>query len=140
MPPYLLDADHCIAYLQGSHPAYSTIAPRIASTPVQDLRVSLFTAMELAEGPWHSQTTQGYHQARSTLHTFLGWIPIVGITHLTVEEFGRLRALLRRKNQLIGDMDIATAATALTHGFTMVTHNTRHFSRIPGLQIEDWYP
>jgi tRNA(fMet)-specific endonuclease VapC len=48
--------------------------------------------------------------------------------------------LLRRQNQLIGDMDLATAATALAHGLMLVTHNTRHFRRIPGLQLEDWYP
>jgi hypothetical protein len=76
--PYLLDTDHCIAYLQGTHPAHARVAARIAATSVQDLRVALFTAMELAEGPWHSQTVQGYHQARSALHTFLGWIPLVG--------------------------------------------------------------
>lgn len=139
-PPYLLDSDHCIAYLQGSHRAYSTVAPRIGSTPAQDLRISVFTAMELTEGPWHSQTAQGYHQARSGLHTLLGWVPLVGINHLVVEEFGRLRALLRRQNQLIGDMDLAMAATALRHGLTLVTHNTRHFRRVPGLQLEDWYP
>jgi tRNA(fMet)-specific endonuclease VapC len=81
-----------------------------------------------------------YHHTRSALHALLGWVPIVGITHLTVEEFGRLRALLRNQNQLIGDMDIATAATALVHGFTLVTHNRRHFNRIPGLQLDDWYP
>jgi tRNA(fMet)-specific endonuclease VapC len=125
--PYLLDTDHCIADLQGTHPAHARVAARLAATSVQDLRVALFTAME-------------YHQARSALHTFLGWIPLVGITHLTIEEFGRLRAMLRRQNQLIGDLDLAIAATALTHGLTLVTHNTRHFSRIPGLPLEDWYP
>jgi tRNA(fMet)-specific endonuclease VapC len=138
--PYLLDTDHCVAYLQASHPADVQVALRIDNASVRDLRVSLFTAMELAEGPWHSQTTQGYHQARSALHTFLGWMPIVGLTHLTVEEFGRLRALLRRQHQLIGDLDLAIAASALTHGLTLVTHNARHFNRIPGLQLDDWYP
>lgn len=30
------------------------------------------------------------------------------------------------------------AAVALANNLTMATHNTRHFSRIPGLSIEDW--
>jgi tRNA(fMet)-specific endonuclease VapC len=30
------------------------------------------------------------------------------------------------------------AATALAHGLILVTHNTREFSRVPRLLIEDW--
>jgi tRNA(fMet)-specific endonuclease VapC len=139
-PPYLLDTDHCIAYLQASHSAHTSVSARVAAVFPGDLRVSLFSAMELAEGPWHSQTPQGFQKARSTLYTFLGSVPLIGITHLTIEEFGRVRADLRQRNQLIGDLDVAIAVTALTHGLTLVTHNTAHFSRIPGLVLEDWYP
>ena len=35
-------------------------------------------------------------------------------------------------------MDLFIAATALVNDYTLVTHNTRHFSRIPGLKLEDW--
>jgi predicted nucleic acid-binding protein len=138
--PFLLDTDHCVPYIQGSHSAHVAIATRINNMSAADLRVSLFTAMELAEGPWHSQTTQGYHQARSALHTFLGWIPLIGMNHLMIEEFGRLRAQLRQQGRLIEDFDLALAATALTNGLTLVTHNQAHFNRIPGLGLEDWYP
>jgi tRNA(fMet)-specific endonuclease VapC len=48
--------------------------------------------------------------------------------------------MLRQQNQLIGDMDLAIAATALTNGLTLVTHNTAHFQRVSGLIFEDWYP
>jgi tRNA(fMet)-specific endonuclease VapC len=30
------------------------------------------------------------------------------------------------------------APIALTHDLTIVTHNTREFSRVDGLKIEDW--
>ena len=36
------------------------------------------------------------------------------------------------------DADLIIAATALEHGCVLVTGNTRHFSWIPGLTIEDW--
>ncbi len=139
-PPYLLDTDHCIAHLEAANPAHAAVTTRIAATSARDLRISVFTAMELAESPWHCQTAAGYHLDRIALHTFLAWVPVLGPTHFTVEEFGRLRAMLRQQNQLIGDMDTAIAATALTYRLTLVTHNTRHFSRIPGLRLEDWYP
>ena len=38
----------------------------------------------------------------------------------------------------IGPLDTQIAAIALVHNLTLVTHNTRHFSRIPDLAIEDW--
>src|SRR5262245_49480034 len=139
-PPYLLDTDHCVAYLEPSHPGHSPVSRRIAATSAADLRISVFTIMELSEGPWHSQTTQGYHLARATLHNFLAWIPVQPLTHLSIEEFGRLRALLRRQGQMLADLDLAIAATALSHGLTLVTHNTRHFRRVPGLALEDWIP
>jgi tRNA(fMet)-specific endonuclease VapC len=30
------------------------------------------------------------------------------------------------------------AAIALTHGLTVVTHNSAEFNRVPGLIVEDW--
>jgi len=39
---------------------------------------------------------------------------------------------------LIEDADILMAAIALVNDLTLVTNNTSHFSRIPGLQLEDW--
>ena len=39
---------------------------------------------------------------------------------------------------LIGPNDLLIASIALANGLTLVTHNTREFSRIPGLKLEDW--
>jgi tRNA(fMet)-specific endonuclease VapC len=139
-PPYLIDTDHCVAFLKPSHPGHLVVAQRIAATSAADLRICLFTTMELSEGPWHSQTAQGYHLARAALHNFLSWVPFQPPSPMSVEEFGRLRAQLRRQGQMIENMDLAIAATALAHSLTMVTHNTRHFSRIPGLILDDWMP
>jgi len=35
-------------------------------------------------------------------------------------------------------MDLIIAATAITMNYTLVTNNESHFSRIPGLSIENW--
>ncbi|HSU84721.1 MAG TPA: VapC toxin family PIN domain ribonuclease, partial [Thermoanaerobaculia bacterium] len=31
------------------------------------------------------------------------------------------------------------AGTAISHGATLVTHNTREFERVEGLSLVDWY-
>lgn len=39
----------------------------------------------------------------------------------------------------IGIEDTMIGAIALSHGLTLVTANTKHFSRIPGLKVENWF-
>jgi tRNA(fMet)-specific endonuclease VapC len=51
---------------------------------------------------------------------------------------GRLRAHLRLRGAPIGDFDEMIAAHALALNAVLVTDNTRHFERIPGLRIENW--
>ena len=67
------------------------------------------------------------------------------IRHFTIvplpedgEDFGRIKANLVKKGLLIDDFDISIAATALNENLTIVTDNVKHFSRIDGLQIENW--
>ncbi len=51
---------------------------------------------------------------------------------------GKLRADLERGGVGIGPFDTLVAGQALRRGYTLVTANTREFSRVPGLLIEDW--
>jgi tRNA(fMet)-specific endonuclease VapC len=55
-----------------------------------------------------------------------------------METFAEIKADLQNQGNVIDDMDLLIAATALTMNYTLVTNNERHFSRIPGLQIENW--
>jgi len=38
----------------------------------------------------------------------------------------------------IGPYHLQIAAIALANGLTLVTHNSREFSRVPELRLEDW--
>ena len=51
----------------------------------------------------------------------------------------KIRAQLEQQGTPIGPMDILIAGTAVSLQATLVTHNVREFSRIPGLSIADWY-
>lgn len=50
-----------------------------------------------------------------------------------------IRATLEREGQPIGPYDTLIAGTALAHGAILVSRNTREFSRIQDLRVEDWY-
>lgn len=52
---------------------------------------------------------------------------------------GDILADLRKTGQTIGLEDVLIAASALTNQCTVVTANTRHFSRIKTLKVENWH-
>lgn len=51
----------------------------------------------------------------------------------------KIKTSLEQKGTPIGAYDILIAATALAHGRILVTHNTREFKGVTGLQLEDWF-
>jgi tRNA(fMet)-specific endonuclease VapC len=53
-------------------------------------------------------------------------------------KFGNIRADLAKAGTPIGPYDLQIAAIALVNRLILVTHNTREFSRIAGLKLEDW--
>jgi tRNA(fMet)-specific endonuclease VapC len=57
---------------------------------------------------------------------------------LCARRCAEIRRELERSGLVIGPHDLQIAATALHHDLTLVTHNTREFSRIPGLRLDDW--
>jgi tRNA(fMet)-specific endonuclease VapC len=63
---------------------------------------------------------------------------VLPLTDTVVVQAAEIYAELHRRGRLISDADILIAATALTHDLTLVTENTGHFERIPGLRLESW--
>lgn len=60
-------------------------------------------------------------------------------THDVTEHYGSIKAQLERKGKRIEDFDAAIAAHALANGAILVTANTEHMTRVPGLSIENWF-
>ena len=54
------------------------------------------------------------------------------------ETYARLRAGLERRGEPLEVADLMIASIAITHGFTLVTGNLKHFRRVDGLESESW--
>jgi tRNA(fMet)-specific endonuclease VapC len=54
------------------------------------------------------------------------------------DHFARIRRQLESQGMMIGPFDLQIASIAIAKGCTLVTHNTREFSRVTGLALEDW--
>ena len=63
---------------------------------------------------------------------------VLPLTDAIVIRAAEIYGFLHRKGSLIGDADVLIAATALEHELPLVTENTAHFRRVPGLVCESW--
>lgn len=63
---------------------------------------------------------------------------IFDLTQAVVERASNIHVELRRRGELIEDGDALIAATALVHGMALATNDEERFSRISGLQVENW--
>ena len=60
---------------------------------------------------------------------------ILPIDEATAHQYAVITRYLRESNQLIGANDLWIAAAAMAHAMPLVTNNSIHFSRIPGLSL-----
>jgi tRNA(fMet)-specific endonuclease VapC len=72
------------------------------------------------------------------MQALLRELPVLTFDSASALQAAKIRAHLQRIGRPIGGYDALIAATALAQGLTVVTHNTREFSRVPGLKLEDW--
>lgn len=56
----------------------------------------------------------------------------------SAEEYSRIRAYLEKQGTPISTRDMLIGAIARANGLVVVTYNIKEFSRIPGLNVEDW--
>ncbi len=69
-------------------------------------------------------------------------IAVVKILPFGIDEVrcaASIRANLEQKGTPIGPYDVLIAGTVLSNKGILVTHNTKEFERVEGLQLEDWY-
>jgi len=66
---------------------------------------------------------------------FLARLILLPLDDAIMERFARIRADLRHQGQLIPDLDLLIAATAVHHELILLTRNVRHFARIPELTL-----
>ena len=81
------------------------------------------------------------NKATGKMRSFEELCAVLGISDLTVADMNAASTIYadhKINGTLIDDTDILIAAQCVANGYTLVTHNTRHFERIEGLQIVDW--
>lgn len=129
---YLLDTNTCIGYInRRSLPIFR----RLSALPREDIALCDIVKFELYYGVYKSSRQERNLQVVQEFFSEFISLPFNGVA---AEICGRLRAQLAAVGTPIGSYDLQIAAIALANNLILVTHNTAEFSRVKGLQLEDW--
>ena len=129
---YMLDTN-MIAYARNRRPP--CVLEKLLQHNPSEISISSITMAELEYGVFNSSKPE---QNRNALIMFLSGISILSFDTSASLEYGDIRYRLKTQGNLIGGNDMLIAAHARSLNLTLVTHNTKEFSRIAGLKLEDW--
>jgi len=122
---YLIDSDVLIDFLNNRAEAIRLLIKFEES----EMAISAITFAEILEG------LVGDRKKYLNVRKGLSELSMLPVEANIAEQFANVRALLRSKGQLIENMDIFIAATALVHNLILVTNNKKDFDKIHNLQI-----
>ena len=110
------------------------LVERLAKIPASEQATTAITVGELVYGARRVDRPELYERAMR----LLAGVPVLSFDRDAAERYGSIRSELERAGMRLPDPDLRIAATVLAHNAVLITGNTRHFERIPGLSCENW--
>ncbi|MGQ0652673.1 MAG: type II toxin-antitoxin system VapC family toxin [Betaproteobacteria bacterium] len=127
---FLLDTGSVSYALRGR----GDVGSRLRACKPSDVGISAITLAELRYGA----SRRGSAKLHALISSFTAEVQVAPFDEAAAAEFGRIGSLLAERGTPIGEFDALIAAHAASLRCTLVTNNTRHFSRVPGLVAENW--
>ena len=132
---YMLDTDICSYVIRQRNPRLlATMQTRARSGA--ELSISVISYAELKLGAQRSPSSAGYHEAIQMFCDRLSGV--IAWDRAAADAYARVQADLFNVGTPIGRNDTMIAAHALQSGCILVTNNQRHYSKVAGLQLENW--
>jgi tRNA(fMet)-specific endonuclease VapC len=131
---YLFDTD-VITNIFKIQPSPGLVA-KLAKTPFHAQHISTITVSEIVYGAWKSNQPRRHLDNLEKI--LLPAVTILGFDSKAAYVCGSLRTRLEREGKPLALADLQIAAIAMSRDLVLVSGNTRHFSRIPGLVWENW--
>ena len=131
MTHYLLDTNIVSDLVRNPQ---GPIAAHLRKVGESRVATSILVASELRYGAEKKASTRLTLQ----LEAVLGALQVLPFESPAGEFYGRIRVELEALGKPIGSNDLLIAAHALSFGHILVTDNTREFSRVRGLKVENW--
>lgn len=129
---YALDTNTVIYFFKNM----GNVAQHLFSLPPHEIVLPAVVLYELEVGIAKSTSPE---KRRTQLNELLTVVRVLPFSEKEAEITAKIRATLENAGTPIGPLDILIAGTALANQATLVTHNTKEFSRIDSLRLEDWF-
>jgi tRNA(fMet)-specific endonuclease VapC len=113
----------------------ATLATLVASIPDDLIALASVTASELLAGVYRAETEVRRLQREAFVEAILAQVPVLPFNLAAARIHARVWSQLAAIGQPVGAFDLLIAATALAHGYTVLTQNLREFQRVPGLLV-----
>jgi tRNA(fMet)-specific endonuclease VapC len=130
MPGFLLDTDTVSFALRGQ----GQVGVHLLSHRPSEIHLSSITLAELRYGAERKRS----RKLHRLIDTIIKAVTVLPFDQNAADHFGTVATTLSRQGTPIGEFDTLIAAHALAVRMTLVTNNTRHFARVPGLKTENW--
>lgn len=128
---YMLDTNICIFTIKKD----MNVLSKLKNIDFKEICISSITLSELEYGAAKSMY---YEKNKKALQDFIYYFSVLPFDSDAAYEYGKIRAALEKKGSPIGCMDMLIASYAKSQNLTLVTNNTREFSKINHLKLEDW--
>ncbi len=126
----LLDTNTIVHYLKGRE----SVVSRFRAASPRELALPAIVLYELECGAQSASSVT----RRAVIAALLEGVAHIPFDADAAIAAAKVRVDLEARGAIIGPLDILIAGTALSRGATLVTNNTREFSRIRGLRLDDW--
>lgn len=105
-----------------------------------DFFISSVTVSELLVGLYRASSDKQRIRREQMLVRVFDSFPCLSFDFESARVHAEIQATMSANGQRIGAHDLIIAATALTYGHHVLTHNVRDFARVPGLDVKtvDW--
>ena len=131
LPSYLLDTNILSDLVRRPQ---GVVAQKIAVVGENAICTSIIVAAELRFGAAKKNSVRLSNQ----IETILAAMLVVPFEVPSDRKYANLRQLLESSGNPFGPNDLLIAAQAQTNEQILVTANVSEFTRVPGLQVENW--
>ena len=129
---YMLDTNICIYSIKHKP---KQVFLKLQEHDPEDICISSVTYAELVHGVEKSQAIEKNQLALAIL---LANIEVLDFDSAAAESYGKIRAYLEKQGTPIGPLDTMIAGHAKSLDYVLVTNNTKGFSRVQDLKLENW--
>lgn len=127
---YLLDTNVLISLFKNKY----GIRDAILAVGRKQCVISTLTIGELLVGAYKGKDARQRNEVEKTKELF----STIPVSEAIIDVYAKTRAALELQGIRIDDIDLLIASTAIYHDLIVVTHNVKHFERIPGVRVTDW--